>query len=334
MADYRRRFERVSRFSGSDLSVSAVELEMLASRAFGDLSLSTHLQLVCDRFIAGQRECSLHRHLDSMEPGTSIQDIVDSCRVWESHAEFTDCRRDQPIPKRPLPVYMIDEVGTEDGQLELAPDVSSEDQDMLGSLMRHLLPMPSMSPPRARIHSERDQLNQRLLGKEHPVQPLLEDRSSFTDMEILLQSLFPVRSPATEQPRPTVHHNRLTVVCCSCGESGHAASRWPTLDEAFSFLPAGWRADRAGDGFVMRSPRKVVKRETTSDPGRGVGSITRISNDCGPQFPVVGDGITYPAARDEIVSRVKAGWCICGMMSDSCTLILRHRRTDYCRWGL
>ena len=35
------------------------------------------------------------------------------------------------------------------------------------------------------------------------------------------------------------------------------------------------------------------------------GSITRISNDCGPQFPV-GDGITCPAAQDEIVSRVGA----------------------------
>ena len=65
---------------------------------------------------------------------------------------------------------MIDEVGTEDGQLELAPDVSSEDQDMLGSLMQHLLPTPAVSPPRATpIPSERDQLIQRLLGKEHLV---------------------------------------------------------------------------------------------------------------------------------------------------------------------
>ena len=192
-----------------------------------------------------------------MEPGTSIRDIVDRCRVWESHAEFTDCREDQSIPKRPLPVYLIDEVGTEDGQPKMALDVSSEDQDMLQSLMRHLLPTPAMSTLRATpIPSEHYQLIQRLLGKDHPVQPLLQERSSF--MDILLQSLLPVGSPATEQPRPTVHHNRSTLVCFSFGESGHAASRCPTLDEAFPFLPAGWRADRAGDGFVMRSPRKVA----------------------------------------------------------------------------
>ena len=38
LADYRRRFERISRRPGDDLSVFAVELETLAMRAFGDLS--------------------------------------------------------------------------------------------------------------------------------------------------------------------------------------------------------------------------------------------------------------------------------------------------------
>ena len=50
--------------------------------------------------------------------------------MWESHAEDTDCWGARPIPNRPPPVYRIDDVGTESG-----PDVSSEDQDMLGSLM-------------------------------------------------------------------------------------------------------------------------------------------------------------------------------------------------------
>ena len=131
LADYRRRFERISRRPGEDLSVFAVELETLAFRAFGDLSSSARLQLVRDRFIVGQVGCSLRRHLDGVEPGTPIRDIVNRCRVWESHAEDTDCRGAAPILNRPLPIYPIEEVRTESG-----PVCSSDDQDLLESLMR------------------------------------------------------------------------------------------------------------------------------------------------------------------------------------------------------
>ena len=90
LANYRRQFERVSRSPGDDPSVFAIELETLARRAFVDVNASVRLQLVRDIFIARQRECSLHRHLDSVGPDTPIRDIVDRCRVWESHAEDTD----------------------------------------------------------------------------------------------------------------------------------------------------------------------------------------------------------------------------------------------------
>ena len=59
------------------------------------------------------------------------------------------------------PAYRIDDVGTESGSVSY-----SEDQDMLGSLLRHLLPTPAVSPPRATpIPSEREQLIQCLMGK-------------------------------------------------------------------------------------------------------------------------------------------------------------------------
>ena len=52
LVDYRRQFERVSRSPGEDPPVFAVELEILAMRAFADLNSSARLQLVRDRFIA------------------------------------------------------------------------------------------------------------------------------------------------------------------------------------------------------------------------------------------------------------------------------------------
>ena len=130
-----------------------------------------------------QMECSLRRHLDGVEPGTPIRDIVDRWHVWESHAEDKDIWGACPIPDRPRPVYRIDDVRTKNGL-----DASSEDQDVLGLLMQHLSPTTSVSPPRATpIPSDREQLIQRLMGTEHPVRPVLRERSSITYMEILLQ---------------------------------------------------------------------------------------------------------------------------------------------------
>ena len=63
----------------------AIELETLALRAFIDIDSSIQIHMVRDRFIDGQAECAHRRHLDSLKPETPISDIVDSCRVWESH---------------------------------------------------------------------------------------------------------------------------------------------------------------------------------------------------------------------------------------------------------
>ena len=107
LAEYRHKFERATRSPGDDPSVFAIELETLARRVFADVNASVRLQLVWDIFIAGgQAECSLRRHLDSVGPNIPIRDIVDSCRVWESHAEDTDSWRgchEPEYPRRDLP---------------------------------------------------------------------------------------------------------------------------------------------------------------------------------------------------------------------------------------
>ena len=50
------------------------------------------LRLIRDRFIAGHSSCDLRRYLDCVPPDTPLRDIVDRCRVWESHGT-TDIRR-------------------------------------------------------------------------------------------------------------------------------------------------------------------------------------------------------------------------------------------------
>ena len=158
-----------------------------------------------------------------VEPETPIQDIVDRCRVWKNHAEFVEHRGDSPTLRQPLPVSPIED--TVKVQAGASVGTVPEDQDLLGALMRHLLPTPVVSPPEATpLPLECDLLIQCLMGNILPVQPLQQERSSFTDMEILLQYLLPVGSPVMEEPRLIDRQNRSSGVCFLCGESSHAAS--------------------------------------------------------------------------------------------------------------
>ena len=66
LAEYKRQFQKTFRRPGDDPSIFAIELETLARRAFIDIDPSIQLQMVRDRFIDGQAECALRRHLDSL----------------------------------------------------------------------------------------------------------------------------------------------------------------------------------------------------------------------------------------------------------------------------
>ena len=68
----------------------ATELETLATRAFGDMCPKCTDPVVRDRFVAVHRDCDLWRHLDSVPPDTPIREIVDRCRMCESHSNASD----------------------------------------------------------------------------------------------------------------------------------------------------------------------------------------------------------------------------------------------------
>ena len=93
LSQRRRQFEQMTRPVGEDPAVFAIALETLARRAFVEVDPTVRLQLVRDKFITGQTQLALRRHLDSAGPDTPMVDIVDKCRVWESHADYVDARR-------------------------------------------------------------------------------------------------------------------------------------------------------------------------------------------------------------------------------------------------
>ena len=105
LAVFRRRFEDAHRRPGSDPATFATELGILALRGFSDMTEKGRDLMVRDKFIASQRSCDLRRPLDGAAPETSILDIADSGRVWESHgepADIEDRSRILPIPARTI----------------------------------------------------------------------------------------------------------------------------------------------------------------------------------------------------------------------------------------
>ena len=88
LAVLRRRFESAFRRPGLDPATFATELGILAIQGFEDMKEQARDTMIRDKFIAGQGQCALRRQLDGLAQDTPIGEIVDSCRVWESHSDL------------------------------------------------------------------------------------------------------------------------------------------------------------------------------------------------------------------------------------------------------
>ena len=76
---------------------------------------TARLRLIRDRFIAGHISWELCWYLDSVPPETPIRDVVDRCRVWESHTDPEIRRISKPSPD---PIYLAYVVGDSDNVVE------------------------------------------------------------------------------------------------------------------------------------------------------------------------------------------------------------------------
>ena len=98
---------------------------------------TARLRLIRDRIIAGHSSCELRRYLDSVPPETPIRDVVDRCRVWESHA---DPEVSKPDPEPIYPAYMVgdSDKGVEDIQVAAVTKPKST-PDQVEDFFRRLL---------------------------------------------------------------------------------------------------------------------------------------------------------------------------------------------------
>ena len=151
--------------------------------------------MVRDRFTDGQEKCALRRHLDSVGPDTPIADIVDRCRVWESHEEMDSGRGISPKWDRPHAAFQI----TDSNKNE--QDETSTGLDVVENLIKRLLPSPAETThATAPVSSDYELLAQRLCEMTQPPVP---ENSDTIDIKQLLRKLLPVGPVVEKAVRPT-----------------------------------------------------------------------------------------------------------------------------------
>ena len=158
----------------------------LAVKAFGDMGQMARLRLIRDRFIAGHSNCDLRRHLDSVPPETPIRDVVDRCRVWESHADPAVRRVSKPSPDPMYPAYVV---GDADNNIETTRVAAVTGQrsspNQLEELLRRVLTPAEPPAPKPEVPAE-EKLLQQLVRETQSCPPAVV--SPRTELEQMLRS--------------------------------------------------------------------------------------------------------------------------------------------------
>ena len=269
---YRRQFERTTRKVGEDPAIFATALETLAVKAFGDMVQTARLRLIRDRFIAGHDNCDLRRHLDSVPPETPIRDVVDRCRVWESHTDPIVRRMNKPTPDMAYPTYAVSDTDKDREVIKVAVVTGlRSDQNQLQDLLRRIVSAVERPAPTPEISDiEKLLLQLARVPPDGPAPVVAQCRQHWnrccdlSSMDSADGNDSPKRQRQPPKQRP-VRRDWSDVMCFSCGKMGHAATRCPDYNDPFPFLQTGWQKENTPWGFNMIPPRVATDRRQAAN---------------------------------------------------------------------
>ena len=168
-------------------------------------------------------------HIISVPPETPIRDVVDRCRVWESHADTEIRRVSKPNPEPTYPTYAVNdsEHGAEAVRV-VTVNKPNNSLDQVEELLKRLLarltpatPNPTEAPETPAI----DKLVQLLISETQKRQPAPQAPADSMGLETMLQTYFAEQQPSRQQPRPRLARRAgLTLSVFRAGNRVHHPS--------------------------------------------------------------------------------------------------------------
>ena len=162
---------------------------------------AARLHLIRDQFIAGHSNCDLRRHLDSVPPETPIRDVVDRCRVWESHADPAVHRVGKPSPDPMYPAYAVSDADNNIETKRVATVTGQRSSlNQQEALLRRVLTPAEPPAPKPEVPAV-DKLLQQLVRETQSRPPAVVSPPVPTDLEQMLRS-FLEGQHQRQQPPP------------------------------------------------------------------------------------------------------------------------------------
>ena len=128
---------------------------------------TARLHLIWVRFIAGHSNCDLRRHLDSVSPETPIRDVVDRCRIWESHADPAIHRISKPNPDLTYPAYAVGDADSDNEATRVAVVTGQRSgQNQLEDLLRRVISKAEPPAPKPEVPDVEKLLQQLVRGTQ------------------------------------------------------------------------------------------------------------------------------------------------------------------------
>ena len=199
-----------------------------------------------------------------MPPKIPIRDMVDRCRIWESHADPAVHRVSKPSPDPIYPAYVVgDSDNISETTWVAAVTRLQSGPDQLEDLLQRLLTAVDTTTPIPEVPVVA-KLLQRLVAETQSSAP---GRRSSGVGGIGKKTYFSRDNSnrGSHLDSDPSDGTGTEWYVLSCGKLGHAATRCPNLDESFPFMLPGWRAEKTPGGFIMIPPRVAMDRRRTEN---------------------------------------------------------------------